>query len=338
MTIQQLNEYVVEKLKASRDEAFTKHLVDFFREYQEKVSMLESMPSSTIIDDVKLWCDGILDSLRAYEQADMVKAILTIQNILKEHKNQLTECCLTPTTNDKWYRMRELNPNTRPFRAREMFHVPFSKRGKLGNNRFSISGYPCLYLSKSIWACWEEMHEPDIKKVCVSKVKVVRDIKLLDLSWPKVDESTVDKYKVICTWPLIIACSIRTLHPNDTFKPEYIIPQLIMLAIKNASDYWGCLYTSTQQNDYFPLEYEKLTNAAIPVSEIQPDKEMCPILSSKFSVSDSINEEYLRLCGNLNPIHMEGSGIAMTADMKYDYSNFGLMEKELEKPTINSLK
>ena len=339
MTIHELNNEVVEKLKKTRKEGpFSKYLEDFFHCYQEKLFSLDDKPTSNVIDDVRLWCDGILNSLRAYNQADMVTAILTIQDLLKEHKNQIADCTLTPTSNNKWYRMRNLEPHARPYKANEMFHVPFSKRGKLGNYRFSISGYPCLYLGKTIWACWEELHEPDTKRVCVSKADVISDVKLLDLSWPSKDMSDCPSSlasRIICTWPLIIACSIRTLFPDDTFKPEYIIPQLVMLAIKNGKncgiDYMGCLYTSTQQNEYFSWGYDFLTNAAIPVSEINTENEKCPVLNSKIKMTDSKNEEYARLMGIFDSGHVSGSTFYTSSGGDYNYSMFGLLEHEFDK-------
>ena len=31
----------------------------------------------------------------------------------------------------------------------ELFHIPYDKRNKIGNQRFSVSGMPCLYLASS---------------------------------------------------------------------------------------------------------------------------------------------------------------------------------------------
>ena len=40
----------------------------------------------------------------------------------------------------------------------KMFHPPFEKRSGLGNYRFSIPGYPCLYLGRSLKICSIEVN------------------------------------------------------------------------------------------------------------------------------------------------------------------------------------
>ena len=135
-------------------------------------------------------------------------------------------------------------------KAKEMFHVPFELVSKIGNNRFSISGYPCLYLSNTIWACWEEMKEPAMEDFCTSLVKPTKDIELLDLRFPNMDyNQTVES--VLYSLPLIIACSVEVEYPDDPFKPEYVLPQIVMLALVNHEKYQGCTFTSTKKIDNF---------------------------------------------------------------------------------------
>ncbi|MFW1494652.1 hypothetical protein ACEV9S_24505, partial [Vibrio parahaemolyticus] len=47
------------------------------------------------------------------------------------------------------------------------------------------------------------------------------------------------------TWPLIAACSIRVKNPSDNFKPEYIIPQLLLQWARDYKSIDGIRYTST---------------------------------------------------------------------------------------------
>ena len=39
----------------------------------------------------------------------------------------------------------------------KMFHVPFNMREKVSSARFSIPGFPCLYLGTSLEVCWNEI-------------------------------------------------------------------------------------------------------------------------------------------------------------------------------------
>ena len=74
----------------------------------------------------------------------------------------------------------------RKFFADEMFHIPFEKRTDIVNYRYSITGYPCLYIGNSILSCWEEMHTPALDDFVVSRVQVNSDkqVKTLDLRIP----------------------------------------------------------------------------------------------------------------------------------------------------------
>src|ERR1035437_2867592 len=63
--------------------------------------------------------------------------------------------------NVSYYRIRSLGESeVTPPTEKEMFHVPFEKRGFVSTNRFSISGFPCLYLGRSLQVCYEELNIP----------------------------------------------------------------------------------------------------------------------------------------------------------------------------------
>lgn len=348
MNVQELNKYVIKKLEGNRkkDEAFIDYLSDLLADYQDQVKNLDfgtisELQSGSIIDVVNGWCSGIIDSLNSYEEGNIVKAVEIIRQLFNQYAEQMSEFVINHEKNNIWYRMRTLEPYTRRYYAKDMFHVPFRKLGCLGNQRFSISGFPCLYLGNSVWSCWEEMHEPDMNNSCVSRIEAVGELKLLNLSWPVNDATVVDNiadYKAVCTWPLIIACSIRTLNPQDTFKPEYIIPQMVMMAIKTGSIYQGCTYTSTQRNDHFSWGYELLTNAAIPVMKIDHNYELCPELTSKFQITDSTKGEYLRLAGKISNGTFAGETFTMYVEGKYEESYFASIENEFCKNELLKAK
>ena len=48
---------------------------------------------------------------------------------------------------------------------KDIFHVPFEKRGSIKSNRYSIPGLPCLYLGTSLYTCWEEMNRPNFDSI-----------------------------------------------------------------------------------------------------------------------------------------------------------------------------
>ncbi|MGE2079316.1 hypothetical protein [Enterobacter asburiae] len=69
---------------------------------------------------------------------------------------------------------------------KELFHIPFEDRHRVGAMRFSVSGLPCLYLGSSIFVCWQEMGKPDFDKLYISSFKTdeeTDDLRILDLGY-----------------------------------------------------------------------------------------------------------------------------------------------------------
>lgn len=80
----------------------------------------------------------------------------------------------------KTYRIR-IGDN-KQYSSSEMFHIPFQLRHKVSEQRFSISGLPCLYMGNSIYASWLEMNKPKLNSFQVAKLEFTyNDLKLLDL-------------------------------------------------------------------------------------------------------------------------------------------------------------
>ena len=160
-----------------------------------------------------------------------------------------------------------------------------------------------------------------------------------------VEQTTQDIGNLLRTYPLIISCSIKVLKPQEPFKAEYIIPQLLMLAIKQTKEFEGCAYTSTQSNDYFGWETFLLTNIAIPVKEVK-EEGLCSTLCSYFKVTDSDKEEYLRLKGEVGnnegkpPIYHEETECLEFLGLEEGYkaSPFYFVEKKLKQKEAKQLK
>ena len=116
-----------------------------------------------IINNINKSNKTILDALSQYSSAHIADCVTTIKNYLIENDKLLILNINKDSQKDnKWYRMRNQEKYKRLFPANEMFHIPFQLRGKVNTQRYSLPGYPCLYISRSIWATWEEMHEPQL--------------------------------------------------------------------------------------------------------------------------------------------------------------------------------
>lgn len=146
------------------------------------------------------------------------------------------------------------------FGRKEMLHIPFDMRGKVSSTRFSVPGLPCIYLATTSYCCWLELRTPAEYQFNVSPVRINQERKILNLTMnaelferiialKDIDKSantyTIEALKL---WILSYASSFKIDADNRSFKEEYIIPQLIMLASKDL-ELDGVSYYSKQVED-----------------------------------------------------------------------------------------
>ena len=145
----------------------------------------------------------------------------------------------------------------------------------------------------------------------------------------------------------IIACQFKVLHKEQPFKPEYIIPQLILELIissnreknkKECGPYdlpWGVAYSSTHQSKDFQYQEEYLENIAIPVVDSNFNNVHCGFLSSLFEISDPICYRYEELKERQTglfgkPIDSHEMEKIVT---EYESTKLGFIERRLKKNT-----
>ena len=142
---------------------------------------------------------------------------------------------------------------------KDMLHIPFNMRSKIGTYRFSIPGVPCLYLATTSYGTWIELRRPEYEKFNVSLFKLPKNLKVLNLctfqdyingsSSLEIDEK---EYKAVINFleffPLIIATSFDILEDDREFKSEYIISQLVMQSAKELG-VDGVAYISKREED-----------------------------------------------------------------------------------------
>lgn len=123
------------------------------------------------------------------------------------------------------YKARESDSNYL-FKKDELFHIPYDKRDKIGNQRFSVSGMPCLYLATSSYVCWEELGRVDFNSCNFCGFSNQKEIPIYDFSLPQKIDTLAD-VKRICA---ILACSLSAKR-DALFKEEYILPQCLLQAL-----------------------------------------------------------------------------------------------------------
>ncbi len=152
-----------------------------------------------------------------------------------------------------------------PLTREDLFHIPFEKRHLVATQRYSIPGLPCIYLGGSLFTCWAEMGRPPFHELHASAFWLDKDhkITILNLSnrpkrlffYTSPDGQLPDQPEIrelltsfLILWPLVALCSIIVKYPQAPYKPEYIIPQIVLQWITKQDDYDGICYFSTHVN------------------------------------------------------------------------------------------
>lgn len=200
--------------------------------------------------------------------------------------------------NDVFYRIRTDSDESKPFKAEEMFHIPFHFRNRVNTNRFSLPGFPALYMSRSIYTCWEEMRRPPFDKFCVAKIVAKEKVKLLDLRLWRTLSDKDSALEYLLMLPIIMACSIKTKDDTGAFKLEYVIPQMMLHSVIKENDYRGkhryegIVYNSTRfHQGLYSNDYSFSEDFIIPVRKSK-EFGFCNKLCKQFQITDSIHSSY----------------------------------------------
>ena len=246
-------------------------------------------------------CDGINRAIENEAKGIRHSAYTAIKNQMDGYKNQqvkiekltFDENIYVVKKDMKSFRMRKVAlEEQRKLKSKDMFHIPLDKRGLVETQRYSAPGYPCLYLASSVYGCWEEMGRPDFGTVMVSKFVSQMDFKVLDLRIPSKASWNANMEKCVLFFPLVIASMVQVKNNKDTYKPEYLIPQLLTewvisynVGKKQEEEILGIMYTSAQKNDDFNYPDSSCDNYAIPVLKPLGNKKYCDRLKTIFKLS-----------------------------------------------------
>lgn len=194
------------------------------------------------------------DVMTYFYAGNIVSAYKMIESLVKEYKdNGIIFSKLSKSysfnyyviENKKWenylfYRARVGNISSEN-KEDALKHVPFDEISKIGSNRFSIPGQPCLYLGTTSYDCWIEMGQPDDREFNVGCVLLNKDYEILNLAtdiWNllggiKCLKKKSDKEMLFKSYLLSQITSYCISEKNRNFKSEYVISQLITLACKS---------------------------------------------------------------------------------------------------------
>lgn len=227
-----------------------------------------------------------------------------------------------------------------PYGRARVFHTPYTLRSKVSTSRYSIAGYPSLYLGTSLQLCAEEInYNPHRSLALASRYKIERcieynntEIDVIELAVKPQDflgiernrESNQKIQRIISEtllnnpsvrnaylvwYPIIAACSYIRTNKKDPFAAEYIVPQLLMQWVRREIQ-----YSDNPEYDrligirYFSCASKRASdmgfNYVFPASGKQHSGQYpyCPVLMKAFRLT---SPKYVHESGRVEDCGME---------------------------------
>jgi hypothetical protein len=332
-------------------EAYLSDLEDLNDEVLSNIPGIKTEKDSVIRNQKNL-VDGLLKSVEYYMDGSPSQAFQTLKKALDSRVKKWNHLFNVEevSPNNDFYRIRYNDTNIMQSKDR-YFHVPFEMRHLINTQRYSIHGFPSLYLGSSIYICWEELGRPNVNNFHVVRLQNKEALNVLDLSTPNLDHPTTlkDIYRYMVVWPLILTCSIPVRKQDAIFKQEYIMPQLLLQWVRQNGKIDGIKYWSTIVNQDPRSTKGSMYNYVFPVKETKVHKGICPILRKKFLSTEATsiqmqtiangNQEYNHFRVENEPYDnkFEQLEIAPGRTAKYSQTIFGSLERALNYMELHEI-
>ncbi|RGL84156.1 RES domain-containing protein [Butyricimonas virosa] len=292
------SDYIIDRLTSQRLKLFK-----LINEFDVSDRVYLGVRNDTIKSNVKELYDSIIKSVQCFLDGHFEKSRNIIYNTFFNRDNPKRKALPIRRINafEIFYRIRE-SQTYNLYSKEEMFHIPFEKRGLVSNQRYSISGYPCLYLGSSIYNCWEETNRPNIDTCNIVGLRNLRTIDVIDLSIPqmeKMDFNAESIYNLV----LPLVCSLKVKNNANYFKTEYIVTQNILgcIIMRNSIsdepiELEGIQYTSTfyGQKQCMFTDKKLLTNYVFPIKKSKK-MGLCDELWASFEMTKPTSLTQIRL-------------------------------------------
>lgn len=354
---------IVKLPKKQTDYNFRKYLFGILDEYLIKLKNLDYSGLTSVLPDQDVLrtenlIRGIKGSIDYYLDGKPSNAYDELNKAFDGSSIFSYLITQNTTLDSNFYRLRASEGNY-SLQQGELFHIPFHKRVNVSTQRYSIPGFPCLYLANSIYVAWEELGRQPVEKLQAARLINKSDFKYLDLvtdiytGRPEyVTKKTLDeKWHALLIWPLIAACSIKVFNRSAAFKPEYIIPQLLLQIVRNKGYLHGIRFSSTHIDLNTSLSTGDFHNYAVPVTK-DKDMDYCDSLTKIFEITEVVPWQLLEVFSKANKggatyggTHPERTNIKSIElirgrVLQYHFSPFGNLERVLDglptKPVITS--
>lgn len=223
-------------------------------------------------DDYHKFADvrnGILKILQKYLSGHSGEAYKELEELLDVISFDWTKMGYTINSDNAFIRIRSTSETLN--KRADLFHVPFDKRHLISKHRYSIEGFPCLYLAGCAYTSWLELNRPEFNSIWASSFRPTKELDILDMAFTLHSlEVNYSKYDLnytkdlLCLYFLVIATSFRVKYPLAYFHEEYIISGLLLQWIILESPFVGLRYLSTKLEYYGPDKLWCASNIVIP--------------------------------------------------------------------------
>jgi hypothetical protein len=316
--------------------------------------IFEAGNNNVVIDKINKLNKVIIETVKLYYKGKILKASDLLFTELDKLLFDDIKSISSINKNTSYYRCRK--DEGRHFKASDLFHIAFQERHIVSTNRYSVPGFPALYLGDTTYVCWEEFNKFRIRDLWFTRLENQNNLEifqiqriedfLLELESVNPDLKLTFLLRYLITFPLSLACTIRVKHTNGSFKPEYIISQMLSEYVSMKDEIDGIKFPSTKVN-YSSLEKTKAYNYVFPVKNIS-DFGYCPRLTSLFFTTEPTSLELEELI--YNPTRQRGNKhgfldiiddrtieLIKNEKTKYSTTSFGKIEKSLENKKTNSI-
>lgn len=290
-----------------------KELNDYLKFYKKIIHPLTNgifmkfneISSSKIPEKIEFLNKQLLKTFDDYSKGKTFLANKVFNETLDEIKYNKLQYERT-STEKIFYRARP--KSDKQYTKSELFHIPFNKRYLVSTNRYSISGTPALYLGENSYTCWEEFDRTEIDEMFFSVFENIGNLNIIEIL--RIEDLLIDiengdikdsfiHYFILpyfMCFPVSIACCIKVHNKKGNFKPEYIIPQMLLEYTTQDDEIDGIKYPSSKVN-YSKLKFIQAYNYVFPIRESK-ESGFCPILKSKFKLSHPTSLELENLLDN----------------------------------------
>lgn len=345
------------KLPLSYDSStdFREFICNYLDNYRSSIGAIGGMDSSELnkLDSI---VDAIKSSITEYYNGHPAGAYIILEKGLYNLHGEIGK--LISRSSSPLFRLRLSDGYSNEYSQEEMFHIPFEMRTLVASQRYSIPGLPSIYLGSSIYVCWEELGRPSFNNINVSMYESEEPLRVIDFSYspsyiaefarsseaeeyPDSALKELNQYFII--WPLIATCSVRVRIKNNTFKPEYILPQLVLQYVtKSDHNIDGVKYLSVNNNSS-KTSTDLLHNYVFPVKTINSTG-VCEVLKDKFKLTKGIPWQIFDIHKNTlrglpageSDMHLLNISFEDTPNLPYGSTDFGRFERFLEEKTQRS--